>query len=196
MFYPYISGFNWIDLWAISIILRMCYIGIKRGLGIEIFKTLNLLFCSFVSLHFYYALGELFHSILKPFPVEPASVFSYILLLSAITLIFRVLRESFFVFFKIETIGTLSKVLGCINGVFRGIVITGLIAYGLLISNNHYFDLSTRTSILGSKFLKVPIKIYESLLNGVTVPIFPDQSFNTQVVKVLKKNPKNKNVNQ
>ena len=196
MFYPYISEFNWVDLIAISVLLRMCYIGLKRGFGVEVFKTLNVLFCSFVVLHFYYAFGELFHSIIKPFPVDSASVFSYILLLCIITLIFRFLRDGFFIFFKSETIGKPSKIAGCITGVLRGIIINGLIAYGLLISNNHYLDLSTRTSVLDSKFVKVPIKIYESSLQEIAVRIFPDQAVNNKITEVLERKPKTKNTVQ
>lgn len=189
MLYPYISEFNWLDLIAIAVILRMCYIGIKRGFVVEAFKAFNIVICSFVALHFYYGFGELLHSIIKPFPVDSASIFCYVFLLCLITLIFRVLREGFFIFFKSEAIGTLSKIGGSIIGVLRGVVICGLISYGLMISNNYYFDLSTRTSILNSRFVKTPVKIYESLLRGIAFRVLPEENMNSEVKKTLEKKP-------
>ena len=187
MLYPYVSQFNWIDILIIVCALRMCYIGLKRGFGIELFKFLNLIFCSFISLHFYFTLGEFINSKIPTLPLEPATIFSYIVLIFIITILFRILREGVFVFVKQEAIRNASKYAGILLGFLRGILISALIIYGLMISSIHYFDLSARTSFFGSKIVKLPVKIYEGTFLGFTSKIFTDQSFNQEVIKVLEK---------
>ena len=187
MLYPYVSQFNWIDILIIICCLRMCYIGLKKGMGIELFKLLNLAFCSFVVFHYYSALGEFLHNKLPALPVEPAIIFSYIVLITIITLLFRILREGFFVFVKTEIVGNFSKYLGLILGFIRGILISALIIFGLMISTIHYFDLSARTSFFGSKIVKLPINIYVGTLSGATSRVFPEQALNQDVINVLER---------
>lgn len=187
MLYSYVSEFNWVDIIVIILLLRMCYVGVRLGLGIEVFKIINVFFCSFIALHFYYACGELLHSLLPPLPVDPAATFSFILLLLIISLMFRVLRDAFFVFFKRGEAGKTSTLFGGMLGLTRGAAISGLFAFTLLISHNHYLELSARTSLLGSQLAKIPIKIYEITFHGVIVKILPDQDFNTKIVDVFKK---------
>lgn len=185
MLYPYVSQFNWIDILIIVCALRMCYIGLKRGLGIELFKVTNLIFCSFLALHFYYALGEFIHRKIPALPVEPAIIFSYILVLFIITILFRILREGVLVFIKSDAISNASKYAGLCLGFTRGIIISALIIFGLLISTVHYFELSARTSFFGSKIVKIPVKIYEGLFLGITSKLFSGQNFNQEPIKVL-----------
>lgn len=185
MLYPYISQFNWIDILIIICVLRMCFIGLKRGLGTEIFKFINICFCTFVAFHFYYSLGEFISSKLPALPLEAALIFNYAVLIFIITIIFRMLREGFFVFIKTETVSAVSKYSGLIVGFIRGILISGLIIFGLLISTVHYFELSARTSFLGPRILQFQIKTYEAIFNGIVAKIFPDQSLNQEVIKVL-----------
>lgn len=185
MLYPYVSQFNWIDILIIICSLRMCYIGLKRGMGIELFKLLNLVFCSFVVFHYYFALGEFIHNKIPALPVEPAIIFSYIVLITIITILFRILREGVFVFVKTETIGSFSKYLGLFLGFIRGILISALIIFGLMVSTIHYFELSARTSFFGSKIVKLPVNIYVGILSGATSRIFPEQALNQDVIKVL-----------
>jgi len=190
MLYPYISQFNWIDIIIIICIVRMCYVGLKTGVGVEIFKTLGLLFCAFIALHFYIIIGSFLNSKMPPLPVEPASIFCYVVLVTIVTLLFRILREGFFAIVKSETISLLSKWLGLFLGFLRGILVSGFMLYGLLISTNHYCDLSVRTSYFGLKAAAVPIKIYEGVYNGAISKIFPDQPFNSEPIRVLESTPK------
>ena len=168
----------------------MGYVGLKRGFGIELFKFINLLFCSFVAFHFYYSLAELINTKLPLLPIDAAAITSYVVLLFLITILFRILREGFFVVIKSETISSISKFLGLLSGFIRGVLISGFILYGLLISSAHYFQLSARTSFLGSKIVKLPIKIYEGIFYSSAAKLFPDQAFNQEITKVLEENPK------
>lgn len=187
MLYPYVSQFNWVDILIIICTLRMCYIGLKRGLGIELFKLLNLVFCSFVVLHYYYTFGEFINKKIPALPIEPAIIFSYIVLITIITVLFRILREGFFVFVKTESIGNLSKYSGLLLGFVRGIIISAFIIFGFLISTVHYVDLSGRTSYFGSKIVKLPVKMYEGIFYGITSKIISNQGFNQEAVKTLEK---------
>ena len=157
------------------------------GFGIELFKVINLIFCTFIALHFYLVLGEFLNSKITAFRLEAAAIFSYVLLIFIITMLFRILREGFFILVKSETANTISKSLGLILGFTRGLLISGLILFGLLISTIHYLEMSSRSSFFGPKILKMPAKIYENLFYGVVSKIFPDQSLNQEIKNVLEK---------
>lgn len=187
MLYPYVSQFNWIDILIIICCLRMCYIGLKRGFGIELFKVINLIFCTFFALHFYLILGEFINNKISALPLEAASIFSYILLIFIITILFRILREGFFILVKSETTNTISKSLGLFIGFIRGLLISGLILFGLLISTMHYLEMSSSVSFFGPRLLKIPVQIYENLFYGVVSKIFPEQGFNQEIKNVIEK---------
>jgi len=163
----------------------MCYIGLKWGIGIEIFKLLNLLVCSFVALHFYSILGAFINSKITALPIEPAKIFSYCILCIVITLIFRILREGFFAMMRVESITTANKISGFVLGTVRGIMISGLIVFGLCISTIHYLELSAKTSYLGSKIVHIPTKIYEGTFWGLIHKLSSDQEFNSDIPKAI-----------
>ncbi len=165
----------------------MCYIGLKKGPWIELFKIASLLICCFVIFHFYFALAEFIHGKITALPLESAVIFSYLVLIFVITMIFRILREGVFVFVKVENFNTFSKYLGLFLGLFRSIIISAFIIFGLLISTLQYLELSARTSYFGSKAVKLPVKIYEGIFYGVVSGMFSDQTFNQEVIKVIEK---------
>ena len=53
MLSKYLVGINWADFLIIGLIARMCFIGIKTGIGIELFKLLNLWLVTVISFHVY-----------------------------------------------------------------------------------------------------------------------------------------------
>ena len=185
MLYPIVSKFNWIDILIIICILRLSYIGLKRGLAIEAFKFVNLIFCSFAALHFYTILARLINSKLTALPIEAAKILSYSLLCFIITIIFRIIREGFFAMMTVESITSVSKICGFILGAVRGVIISGLIIFGLCISTIHYVELSAKSSYLGSKFVHVPAKIYEATFWGFVQKVSSEQVFNSDVPKAL-----------
>lgn len=189
MFYPYISEFNWFDIVIIIVILRMCYIGIKKGVITELFKLTNVVLCSFVALHFYFLLGEFLHAKIPAFPTEAAATFSFVVLVFLITVIFRVLREATSIFFKSDSLSAASKWIGAMLGFCRSLIICGLIAYWMLIAHNHYLEMSARSSITGSKLVKIPVRIYEVAFHGIVAKLLPQENLNQEVVKVIEKRP-------
>ena len=87
---------------------------------------------------------------------------------------------------KIESITTVSKISGFILGAVRGIIISGLIVFGLCISTVHYLELSAKSSYLGTKLVHVPAKIYEGTFWGFIHKITSDQEFNSDVPNAIK----------
>jgi len=185
MFHTIISKLNWIDILLLICILRMGYVGLKRGLFIEIFKILNVLVCCFVTFHFYSSVGQLINSKLPPLPLDAAKIFSYTALCIIITLIFSIIREAIVVILRIETPTNIIKFLGAVLGVLRGVIISGLIIFGLYISTIHYLEMSARVSFLGQKVVMVPTKIYESIFRGFIYNLSQQQAFNNDVSKAL-----------
>ncbi|MDD5292117.1 MAG: CvpA family protein [Candidatus Omnitrophica bacterium] len=183
MFYQYISQFNWVDILVIILTIRMCYIGLKRGLGIEVFKFISLCFCSFVAFHFFYSLGEFINSKIPILPLESTLIFTYLVLIFIITIIFTIIRDGFLMVIRTEGDSPTSKYLGITLGFIRGLLISGFVIFALLISNIRYFELSCRSSFLGPKIVNMTTKTYEFAFYGIVSKIFPDQNFNQEVTK-------------
>jgi hypothetical protein len=163
----------------------MSYIGLKRGLGIEVFKLINLLFCAFVAFHFYLSLGEFINSKIPALPLESTFIFTYVVLIFVITIIFKVIRDGFFMLFKTEGDESMGRYLGLVIGLARGVAISGFVIFGLLISTIRYCDLSARSSFFGPKVVGVATKTYEFAFYGIVSKIFPEQGFNQEVTKTI-----------
>jgi glycerol-3-phosphate acyltransferase PlsY len=92
--------------------------------------------------------------------------------------------------FKTEGGESAGKYLGLIIGFARGIIISGFVIFGLLISTIRYCDLSARSSFFGPKVTKITTQTYEFAFYGIISKIFPDQSFNQEVTKVTAESQK------
>jgi len=185
MFYPYISQFNWVDILIIILTIRMCYIGLKRGLGVEVFKFINLCFCSFVAFHFFYSLGEFINNKIPVLPLESTLIFTYLVLILIITVIFIIIRDGFLMVIRTEGDSPASKYLGLILGFIRGLLISGFVIFALLISHIRYLELSCRASFLGPRVVVMTTRTYEFVFYGIVSKIFPDQNFNQEVTKAI-----------
>ena len=50
--------FNWVDIFSLILIFRICYIASKRGMSVEFFKLLGTIFSIYLALHYYTLISD------------------------------------------------------------------------------------------------------------------------------------------
>ncbi|MDD5238816.1 MAG: CvpA family protein, partial [Candidatus Omnitrophica bacterium] len=124
-----IGQINWIDIFVIILLIRICYIAAELGLFIESFKLLGTLASIYLSLHYYKQLSDFTQNAigLKDSPAYIFDLFSVIILAILSYLIFAILRKVFSKLVKVETLDNLNRWGALILGVIGGFLFAGLI---------------------------------------------------------------------
>ncbi|MDD5561442.1 MAG: CvpA family protein [Candidatus Omnitrophica bacterium] len=178
--------FNFLDVIILIILFRICYVAVKTGLVIELFKLLGILSAIFISSHYYTTLSHAFQ--LRYFPEKMPLGFidfiTFIILAVAGYMVFVLLRSTFYRFMKMEAVPNLNKYGGLILGLVRGYFTIGLLIFVLIVSNVGYFGSSVRHSCLGSRAVSVSAQTYSWIWEGVFSKFFPQQKFNPAVGKI------------
>lgn len=188
MLTKYFVGINWADFLIIAIILRMCYIGIRTGIGIELFKLVALWAATVVSFHIYTTpLSDLLHDRLPALPLDAGDVFVFVVLVTGVVLVVRMIRESFFLLVKIEAQSALNKWGGMIMGLSRGFWIASIALFIMTISTVEYLEVSAKSSLFGSRLLRLAPKIYQASFEGVISKFFTNQKVNEEVSKAVER---------
>jgi uncharacterized membrane protein required for colicin V production len=174
MLTKYFIGFNWVDFLMIVLIVRMCYIGIKTGVGIELFKLFSLWLVTVTAFHVYTTpLSDLLNEKLPALPLDAGDVFVFVALTVAVTLLIRIVRESFFMLVKIEAKSALDKWAGMAIGFLRGLWICSIGLFIMTISTIEYLEVSAKSSLFGHKLIAMAPTIYKASYEGVIGKFIP-----------------------
>ena len=184
-----IKQFNWVDILFIIIMIRICYVSVKRGLVVEFFKFFGTLVAIYVSLHYYTGLSDFWQNRvnLEFIPLAFVDFLCVVVLAVLIYLVFVLLREVFGRFIKVEAVPHLNKWGGLVLGVFRGFLLISLFSFILVISTIDYFKLSVSRSYSGERLFKVAPRIYSSIWNGFMSKFATQEKFNKTVTEVEEK---------
>lgn len=177
-----IRQFNWVDIFIEIVLFRICYIAIKGGLLIEFFKLLGALIALYLSLHYHSNISSL---ILQQFhlPEEKlqAGLINFVILVLLLVLgyfaIF-LLRALFYRFMSMETSPNLNKWGGLVLGIFRSLIVCGLIVFTLVISGNGYLKRSVGSSYFGKRLFNLAPYTYGWLWNNVTSKFIKGEKIN------------------
>ncbi len=188
MLTKYVVGINWVDFLVIGLIARMCYIGIKTGVGIEAFKLFNLWLTTVIAFQIYTTpLSDLLNTRVPALPLDAGDVFVFVSLVTIITLLIRIVRESFFLLVKVEAHSTLDKWGGFAIGLLRGFWISSIVLFVLIISTVGYLETSAKTSLFGRKVIYFAPQVYKGSYLGLTSKFFPQVQLNEEVFKALER---------
>jgi len=182
-----IKQFNWVDVLVIIIMIRICYVAVKSGLAVEIFKALGTICAIYLSLHYYTALSDFCKDRIAPgnvMPLEFLDFIFFVLLVIAGYLAFVVLRQVFSRFIKTDAVPQLMVLGGLILGICRAFLLASLIAFMLVISTISYFKASVEKSYLGGTVFKIAPKVYAGLWNGVFSKFMTQEKINRTVFDV------------
>jgi len=176
---------NWIDIFVVIILLRICYISIRNGMPLEFFKLLGTLVATYLSLQYYAILvGILKEHLPKNIAVELAAFITFIILAAVGYLVLVLLRQVFFKFVKVEPIPTLNKWAGVIFGVLRGFLFLSLILFALVLSPLPYFKNSVKVSYSGKFILKIAPRTYNLIWNGLVSKFATREKFNNTILDI------------
>jgi uncharacterized membrane protein required for colicin V production len=186
--------FNWVDIFAVVILLRVCYIAIKGGFLNELFKTLGTVSAIYLSLHYYTGLSDFIreHLPFKNIPLDFLDFIFFIVLAITGYLLFVILRLAILKFINMEPIPKLDKWGGLVLGITRAFLLTSLIIFTLLISTIAYFKKSVVNSYSGEYLSKIAPSVYTGLWDGVASKFMTKEKFNQTVTEVQFYNPAKK----
>ncbi len=179
-----ISGFNWVDILIGVILVRAVFVGAKRGIVIETFKLVGIIFAVFITLHYYSGMSKSLQDKMH-LPQGAADLFSFSVLWGLINLIFKLIRDGFLMLFKMEaTHSILDKWGGMFVAVLRGLLICSLTVLCMRASAIEYLTKNLEKSLTASKLVSLSPRVYESCYNNFVSKFFPTEEFNKAVFKL------------
>lgn len=155
---------NWADCLIIVLLIRCWYVGLKKGLFGEIFRSLGIIAALILSLYNCGRLGNFLsdHSFL---PLLYSGLLSFIALFIFVLFIFRLLRFVTEKLMKVEFGPRLNGVGGALLGLARGTVIGGVILLGLSwLPSREISETINQRSYLGPSLIKVVPTIYDGVM--------------------------------
>jgi uncharacterized membrane protein required for colicin V production len=184
-----VQQFNWVDIFFIILLLRICYIAFKTGIVPEFFKTLGALFAIYVALHYYTGLSDLLNSrfdLDKKLPLDFLDFLCFGLLAILSYLVGILFRQAFCRLIKLEAVPRLNKWGGLVIGIVRAVLVCGLFAFILSISTVKYLHDKVAASYFGPSVIKVAPQAYSNIWYGFMSKFVPSEKFNQTVSEVLK----------
>lgn len=181
-----IKQFNWVDIFVILILFRVCYIAMNRGFNVELFKLPGTILAIYLSFHYYSLLTDAIVNFIgdDKVPLEFLDFICFIALAILGYLFFIILREAFLRFIKLEAIPTLNKWGGLFLGIGRAFLLTSLIIFALVISSVDYFKTSVTESYSGSRFYKIAPATYQYIWGNIMSKFTPAEKFNETILEV------------
>lgn len=175
--------FNFLDIVILIILFRICYIALKDGLAMELFKLLGVLSAIYISSHFYTSFSRIVKLRYVPEAISPEFVNFVIFILLACVgyTALAFLRVAFCRFMKMEAAPKLNKYGGLLLGLARGYFTIGLLIYVLMISNVSYLVGSVKHSSLGSRGISISSQTYNWIWESVFSKFFPQEKSNSVV---------------
>lgn len=183
-----VKQFNWLDVFIIITIMRICYVALKSGVPAELFKLLGTIAGVYVGLQYYTqvsdALSRFFPGAKEQAPLEFLDFACFGLLVILSYLIFVLLRKVFYQFVKMEVVSRLNKLGGLVLGIARAYLLTGLIVFALVISTVSYLKESVTGSYLGPRLFRAAPSTYSWLWGNLTSKFTPSEKFNKTVTEI------------
>jgi uncharacterized membrane protein required for colicin V production len=161
---------NWLDVFALLLIFRICYVSVRAGFPTELFKFLGTVAALIISLHFFASLAGLITEKLTVAIKVPAgllNVTTFTLLAASGYIFFVFLRRMVNNLLKIEAVSTFNKWGGLFLGCIRALLLSSLVLFGMALSDIPYLKQSVKNSFFGARLVTVASDNYNFLWRGV-----------------------------
>lgn len=183
----YLKQLNWIDILAVILLARICYVAIKRGLTTEIFKLLGIVCAIYLACHYYIRASIFLNSFLSLKGAAGVNflnslVFSVLIFLGYY--FFVLIRVVFSFLIRMEAVSLLNHWGAFILGIARSCLFISLFFFIIAISNISYLKNTLSDSVLGPQLFKLTPKVYASLWNNLMSRFIDKEAFNQAVFQV------------
>lgn len=176
---------NWLDIFVVILLIRICYISVKNGLPIQLFWFLGSISSVYLSLHYY----SVFSSFLsKRFPAhwmpqEYWCLVAFVFLALAGYFLFVLLQKFFSRYIVLEATPKLNKYGGLFLGMLRGVLVAGLIIFLFSISTFAYLQKTVSYSFSGKHLSRVAPATYSWLWNNIMSKFMISERLNSSIQK-------------
>jgi uncharacterized membrane protein required for colicin V production len=185
MFMHFIHSLNWVDILILAFAIRIIYIGMQTGFMTELFKTVGLILGLFASFQYYVLLGGM----IKIPGKIPEGLFLAIVFVSIwilVTVIFKFLRQGFFMLFTVQTVSALDKWGGAILAVGRFALTASMVMYVFLVTGDNYLQTKTAEAFSRKYLVNIAPGFYQGLSEKFVSRVFPVVKYNSAVRETMK----------
>jgi membrane protein required for colicin V production len=186
---------NWVDIFLLILTLRVCFVAVKSGFLVELFKLAGTVAAVYLSLHYYISLAGYavkWLSLEKVIPLDFLEFLIFLVLAIGGYFIFILLRSVFSRFLKMEAISALNKWGGLLLGIARAVLLSSLMILVLVLSNVKYFKKSVQESYLGQHLSVVAPDTYTWLWNSVVSKFSATEKYNGVIPSIKEEFSKTK----
>jgi len=151
-----LSRINWVDVLALTIVFRICYVGFNRGLSNEATPLLGIYAALVIALHFYAPIGNFISSFTSVNKTH-ANVLCFVTLTAFVNYIF-ILIDTYVIsrVINVHVASLVDRAGGLIFGILRGILLASVVIAALELTPITYIDNSIyKRSLLGTRFLNI-----------------------------------------
>ncbi len=176
--------FNWVDVLFVTLLIRIGYIGFKKGFLLESIKLLGLLFSVVFSINNYTKLADFLANRSTRLARSVDDIVSFLAIFIIGILIFKIVSILVGLFIghnKDKKPVLVSIVIGLLLGIVRGLVVIGL-TYTLFISSPFkYLVVSTKENAFSSKYAQgiLPF-VYK-----VGINCYPGEKINSPLLELI-----------
>lgn len=172
---------NWVDIFVLLLVIRVCFVAVKNGFPVELFKLLGTIAAIYLASHYFATLAELLFGWIglgKVLPLEFLQFVVFLLLAIFGYAVFLLLRVIFHRFLKMEAVSSLNKWGSLFLGAIRGIFLASLIIFMMFISSVSYFQESVKSSYSAKGLFMLSPNTYSWLWNNAVSKFAGKERFN------------------
>ena len=178
---------NWVDIFVLILTLRICFIAVKSGFPVELFKFIGTLTAIYLALQYYLVLSNYlkgWFSLGGRVPLKFLEFLVFFALAVGGYYIFVLLRSIFYRFLKMEAVSALNKWGSLVLGIARAALLASLIMFTLAVSNVGYFRNSVRESYLGQRLFSVAPDTYTWIWNSIISKFSASEKYNAVIPSI------------
>ena len=178
---------NWLDIFVLILTLRICYIAVKSGFPVELFKFLGTVTAVYLSLHYYIVLADYVRNRLsldERVPLEFLQFLVFLALAIGGYCIFVLFRSVLYRFLKMEAVSALNKWGSLLLGIARAALSASLIMFILATSGVEYFRNSVKESYLGQRLFSIAPDTYSWIWNSVVSKFSVSEKYNAVIPSI------------
>jgi len=138
-----LAGINWVDIVAFIIFLRVIFMGLKNGVATEAFKVVGTIIAVYVSLHYYRTISAFIgNKYILDARILEGCVFAVLACMAyaAIGIIRLVVGR----LVNMTVVPAISRWGGCLLAILRAFLMTSLLFYFFMATNNTYLQKSVK----------------------------------------------------